>query len=370
MQLAVKTVVPHDAMLDGTSPPPQPAEPALLHTPSGPVKTSDLASTVTEQITGASKARSKPTATGATPASAPKTKASHDRRKGRAEGAKEFTQRKLHEMKGVTPLSKKKIEYSSSRGMEGTGEADVLPSSSLAPPVPPPYCASQEKSQKQFDLLPSTGAFPPSSLQKWKHFVPSSTPRPPAAALPPAPGPAAAATLQSPPSVVSKTWKGLSPTPALNLNMCRVAVSVPPQHIPLAPRGLALPPPVSRPLQAPPDAAAMVAGAKTVTSPLPSFGQFAFNAKSAKPKPSLVQKSKEVFTEEDFKHVTKQRAASGGPSAVPAAGVKDNASAAQPKKKQRIKLSNTPSSLNWLSTKFKTASACTEEHPENQTNNN
>jgi len=348
--------VPHDATLDGTPPPPpQPAEPGLLHTPSGLVNASDVTSTGTEQITGASKARTKPTAAGVTPASAPKSK---DKKKGKQEGVKEFTQRKLHEMKGITPLSKKRTDYSSGCGMEGTGEADALPSSSLV--APPPHCASHEKPQKQAAILPPAGAAPP-SVPNWQKFVPLSTPCPPAASLPPPPGAAAPAALQSPPSVVSKTWKGLSPTPAINLNIRQAAVPVAPKHKPLDSSGLDFLPSASRPLPVPPHAVAALAGANPETTPLPSFGQFAFNAKSAKP--SLVQQSNEVPTAKNPNPLPRQRAASGGRSAVPGAGAKDDAITAQPKK--RIKLANTPSSLNWLSTKYKTASAVRKETPEN-----
>ncbi|KAG7669274.1 putative DExH-box ATP-dependent RNA helicase DExH17 [Nannochloris sp. 'desiccata'] len=362
VDLAIKTVVPHDAVLDGTPPPQsqlQPAEPALLHTPSGLVNTSDLASTGTEQVTGASKARSKRTAA---PASVPKTKATHNKKKGKEEGVKDFTQRKLHEMKGLTPIPKKRAEYSTAHEMEGTGEAAVLLPSSIL--VAPPS-AAQKQPAKQPDVLPSAGAGAgavPPPVPNWKTFLSSYNPRLPPASLPPPPGTSAAATLQSPPSVISKPWKCPSPTPAININTRRAAIAVavpPPKFTNLSPRAIASAPSVSRHPHAPLHAA--VAGIGE-TSPFPSFGQFAFNAKPSMP---LVQEKTAVTAVKGTDQVPRQRAASGGRSAAAPAAAQNEGIAAQPKKKQRIKLTNTPSSLNWLSTKFKTASASRKENTEN-----
>jgi hypothetical protein len=381
-------LVPHDAVLDGSLPPPQAQLAAELavpfRTPSGLVNTSDLDSTGTEQVSGASNTRSKPT--GAPPVSAPKSQApvakqppQSKKKAGKEEGAKEFTQRKLHEMKGLTPISKKPEVQSLSHGLEGTGEAEVAPSTTLPPPEPLPRQARQQEIQKQQrQPVPS-----------WKSFIPPSAPlirRPLAPALGlAAPGiaTAPAATLQSPPSVVSKTWKGPSPTSAVNLAKNTHRTPAPMKPMPLAPRGIGLATSASRPSQAAdlPAAAAAAAAAveagvrEKATSPLPSFGQFAFNSRATKP--SIVQHSTEIPISKDSNYMDRRRASSGDRSAptpsaaaavAVAAAVKDGDAgpgAAPPRKKQRIKLSNTSSSLNWLSNKFKTASANGKETTEN-----
>ncbi len=357
-QLAVKTSVPHDAVLDGSSPPPQPqpaTEPAPFHTPNGLIKTSNLTSTATEQGTGASTARGKP----ATDAKAAAKQPQQNKKKAKAEGAKEFTQRKLHEMKGLTPISKNPAP-SPLNGAEGSGEAEGVlapPSTMPPPPLPPPRPARQEL-QRVPTLPPASNPVP-----NWKTFVPSSAiPRFSAAPQP------AAATFQSPPSVVSKTWKGPSPNPAANLAAPRQN-PVPSMAFPV--RGMSFTPSASRlPAAAPPGpqvTAAAAAGEQPKTSPLPSFAQFAFNSKPSMP---MVQQNNAVITTEAGinQQSPRPQAASAGrsPTKPNAATATVSAAAAQPKKKQRIKLAHTSSSLNWLSNKFKNASAVRNGITQNQ----
>jgi hypothetical protein len=359
LQLAVKTVVPHDAVLDGSSPPPRQLaehEPAPFRTPNGLLNSSDLASTGNEQATGASKARKKPT-----PASAPKGKsavAKQTKKKAKEEGGKEFTQRKLHEMKGLTPISKKStIKAPPPNRVEGTGEAEVSPA------IPPR--AAQPVN------VPAAIPSRPNPIPDWKTFVPSNTPRPQPAPVFAFPGAVATAatTFQSPPSVVSKTWKSLSPNPAANLAVPHRASAVPSKPMPLAPRELGFATSASRP---PPQAAPMAGKKeKVTTTPLPSFGQFAFNAKQTSvPVVQHKDSSKNIAADvENTNQVLKQQPLSRGPSttAAPASIDVGGTAAGLPQKKQRIKVANTSSSLNWLSTKFKTASAVRNENAENQT---